>query len=169
MRRNHLIIALILFCSLSTTGQNDSINSYSFIMQDSPSRLFTMRQFNQNYLSTYRFLTNELNRTVSSKASEFVQIGIGMLFLHPLSHEEGHRSILTANGIGSISQPYFNSKGVAYVNGVKDVDLINLKNNDLPTYIRLHTGGLESDYMLTNRIETLILFGSDNINNLKIS
>jgi hypothetical protein len=142
--------------------------AYPIIIQDSPARLFTMRQFNQNYLSAYRLFTNELNNVASKKVSVLLQTGMGILFFQPLTHEEGHRSILTSKGIGSISQPFFNAKGAAYVNGVKDNDLRNLKNDDLPTYIRLHTGGLESDYMLTNRVEKKILFGGDEKSNLNI-
>ena len=53
----------------------------------------------------------------------------------PLTHEEGHRSILTVNYVGSISQPFFNESGAAYVNGVTDQTLMDLRDNDLPTYI----------------------------------
>jgi hypothetical protein len=80
----------------------------------------------------------------------------------PLTHEEGHRSILTYKNIGSISRPYFNSKGAAYVQGVTDNSLIELRDNDLPNYIRLHTAGLESDYMLAHKIESHMVFSPHN-------
>ncbi|MCK5029577.1 MAG: hypothetical protein KAR57_08080, partial [Bacteroidales bacterium] len=79
----------------------------------------------------------------------------------------GHRSILTGNNIGSVSQPYFNKYGAAYVKGVTDLTLQNLRDNDLPTYIRLHTGGLESDYMLTKRVESIGSFEQDDFRNYK--
>ena len=152
--------------SINQTEKNDSNNlnskkiSYSFILQDTPSSLFSMRQFNQNYLSGYRFLNLQLNKNSSIKISRLIQDGMELILM-PLTHEQGHRSILTSLGIGSISQPYFNLQGAAYVKGVKDIDLINLRNNDLPEYIRLHTAGLESDYMLNNRIEETVLFDLD--------
>lgn len=141
---------------------------YSFIVKDDPARLFTMRQFNQNYLSSYRIVARELNKELSKKLSIIIQAGISALFTIPLSHEEGHRSILTEMQIGSISKPFFNSNGAAYVVGVTDATLIDLRDNNLPKYIRLHTGGLESDYMLTNRIETIAAFEFDEIKNIYI-
>jgi len=96
-----------------------------------------------------------------------IQLGMHSLFFMPLTHEEGHRSILTVNQIGSISQPFFNKHGAAYVNGVTDRSLKDLRDNDLPDYIRLHTGGLESDYMLTRRAETIGSFDLDDFNHYK--
>ncbi|NOU16317.1 MAG: hypothetical protein HOO91_01990 [Bacteroidales bacterium] len=163
--KNTLIFALMFFSFYNVFAQNDSLKKktyYSFIIQDSPSQLFTMRQFNQNYLSGYRLFTRGLySVSKNDKVSDLLQIGLETLFLMPLSHEEGHRSILTANNIGSISQPFFNKYGAAYVKGVTDQTLQNLRDNNLPTYIRLHTAGLESDYMLTKRMETIGSFGQD--------
>lgn len=161
-----LIVHLNLYSQKNDTV-NTKISSYNFIIQDSPSRLFTMRQFNVNYLSAYRFLNNELNKITKDKLSRTIQMGVE-LFLLPLTHEEGHRSILTSLGIGAVSQPYFNLKGAAYVNGVRNVELQNLRDHDLPNYIRLHTAGLESDYMLCNQIDETILFGFDSKRNLGI-
>ena len=165
------IITLVFFMGCSASLYSTNIDStlsidtskkvsYPVIIQDSPSKLFTMRQFNQNYLSAYRYLSTELLDNVPVKTSLFIQ-AIATLITNPLTHEEGHRSILTSLGIGSISQPYYNLQGAAYVNGVTDVTLQNLRDNNLPTYVRLHTAGLESDYMLTNRMEELIVFDFD--------
>lgn len=145
-----------------------AVKHYPLIIQDSPSKLFTMRQFNQNYLSGYRLMVRGLNATIKNpRYVDLMQIGMQTFFLMPLTHEEGHRSILTALGIGSVSQPFFNSQGAAYVNGVTDIVLQNLRDNNLPTYIRLHTAGLESDYMLTLREETMASFEQDNFSNVK--
>lgn len=165
-----LMSAVLIFA----TNRNDTINlnsksSYSLIIQDSPTKLFTMRQFNQNYLSTYRYISDQLYLNFSPKYAYLIQYFSEFLFLLPLTHEEGHRSILTSLGIGSISQPYFNLKGAAYVNGVRDSELKNLRDNDLPNFIRLHSAGLESDYMISNRIEELIVFKSDIKRNLKLN
>ncbi len=172
------IILSSLFVFISTVlifakNRNDTINlmgnsSYSLIIQDSPIKLFTMRQFNQNYLSIYRYISDQLYSNLSPKNAYLIQYFSGFLFLLPLTHEEGHRSILTSLGIGSISQPFFNSKGAAYVNGVHDTELESLRDNDLPNYIRLHTAGLESDYMISNRIEELVIFKSEIKGNLKL-
>lgn len=155
MKRKILFLLLITFFPLFSSGQNKKTHSgtiscskeYSFIMKDSPAVLSTMKQFNQNYLSLYRLSVNELNKTFSPKTSSLIQIGLS-LFTIPLTHEEGHRSVLTVNNIGSVANPFFNKNLAAYVKGVSDQTLIQLRDNNLPTYIRLHTAGLESDYSL---------------------
>jgi hypothetical protein len=166
-----IILLFLFFNLLNSFGQNDSLKitkDYSFIIQDSPSQLFTMRQFNQSYLSGYRLLARGLySVSDNEKEADLIQMLVHVLFLAPLTHEEGHRSILTGNNIGSISQPYFNEYGAAYVKGVKDLTLKNLRDNDLPNYIRLHTAGLESDYMLTKRVEALGSFELDDFCNYK--
>lgn len=159
MKRNELLFLFMLF-TLSAYA-NDSIppqikeKEYSFIIQDSPATLFTMRQSNENCLSIYRLAINALNKSVPPKASLIAQ-GVGSLFFITLTHEEGHRSILTYKNIGSISKPYFNSKGAAYVTGVTDADLKLLRDTDLPDYIRLHTAGLEADYSMLLKESSLL-------------
>ena len=155
--------------SQATDSAAKAIRHYPLIIQDSPSKLFTMRQFSQNYLSGYRLMVRGLNSTITKPYySDLIQLGMQAFFLMPLTHEEGHRSILTAKGIGSVSQPFFNSQGAAYVNGVTDNVLKNLRDSDFPTYIRLHTAGLESDYMLTLREETIASFEQDDFSNFRI-
>ena len=164
------VFVLINICLLFAQNDTDTVvynrKSYRFIFQDSPANLFTMRQFNQNYLSGYRCISNYLNKKMNTKTIHIIEELSDILFFYPLTHEEGHRSILTSLGIGSISQPYFNSEGAAYVKGVRDLDLQNLRQYDLPNYIRLHTAGLESDYMVSNRIEELVLFNQESKRNL---
>ncbi len=146
----------------SQTNKESQAVEYEFIIQDSPSQLFTMRQVNQCYLSGYRLFAKEVySASKNDIVADLIQIFLEGFFFMPLTHEEGHRSILTVNNIGSISQPYFNKYGSAYVKGVTDQTLQNLRDNDLPTYIRLHTGGLESDYMLTKRVEEIGSFDYD--------
>jgi len=165
------ILVLLTLAFSNLYAKSDSTakpTDYSFIIQDSPAQLFTMKQFDQCYLSAYRLFARGLNRVLEDKlTSDLIQIGLQTLILTPLSHEEGHRSILTAHNIGSVSQPYFNKSGAAYVKGVTDATLENLRDTDLPTYIRLHTAGLESDYMLTKQMETIGSFEMDNYQNYK--
>jgi hypothetical protein len=160
-----LIFLILLFPFFSSFAQEDTAKQevdYSFIIMDSPAQLATMRQTNQDYLSAYRLFARGLySATKHDMVADLIQIGFQSIFFLPLTHEEGHRSILTVNNIGSISQPYFNQYGAAYVKGVTDETLQNLRDNDLPTYIRLHAGGLESDYMITHRIESIASFEQD--------
>jgi hypothetical protein len=154
-----LTILIAIIWTIQGQAQIDSskvLVDYNFIIQDTPSQLFTMRQFNENYFSAYRLFARGLDELITIPVlSGIIQAVIVNVFLTPLTHEEGHRSILTAKNIGSISQPYFNSDGAAYVTGVSDATLQNLRDTDLPNYIRLHTAGLESDYTLTMRAETI--------------
>jgi hypothetical protein len=163
-----LLITLIPFSAFAQTNNSTQSFDYSVILQDSPSQLFTMRQVNQSYLSGYRLLARGLYAaSPNDRISDLIQVGLQVFFFMPLTHEEGHRSILTVNNIGSISQPYFNKHGAAYVKGVSDQALRDLRDSDLPTYIRLHAGGLESDYMITKRIESIASFEQDIFNNYK--
>lgn len=96
MRRKIVYMLIFTLFACYSVGQNrgnysDSlmyVKEYSFIIKDSPPSLFTMKQFNQNYLSLYRLSVNELNKVFSPKVSELIQIGVN-LFTIPLTHEEG--------------------------------------------------------------------------------
>ncbi|WP_148261525.1 hypothetical protein [Flagellimonas ruestringensis] len=125
-----------------------------------------MRQTNTNYVSANRILARLINKK-PSKVDRFLQFGISFLGV-AVTHEEGHRSILTDLEIGSVSQPFSIFNGAAYVKGVTDQTLIDLRDNNLNDYIRLHTAGLESDYAILTRTETLLAFEEDNFKNLGI-
>ncbi len=156
--------------------ENDSIQHfsvspkaiYSFIIQDSPSRLFTMRQFNENYLSGYRLYSQQMESYFSNRTNYLLQAFLNFAFFIPLTHEEGHRSILVSKNIGSISQPFFLSRRGGYIEGVTDNSLKKLRDNDFSDFSRLYSSGLESDYMLTRREEALFAFESVKFRNLAV-
>jgi hypothetical protein len=165
MRKSTL--TLLFLSSLPLYAQETQQQEYSFLLVDAPARLYTMRQSNENFLSAYRLgfrtLANALPDTIDLRLKKFTKAktmvlieSLSEILLYPLSHEEGHRSILTAEGIGSISAPYYNRHGTAYVNGVRDAELKNLRDTKLPTYIRLHVAGNESDYALALRSTALL-------------
>ena len=129
---------------------------YSFVIQDTPSALFTMRQSNENFLSIYRMGVEEINRSLPRNTGFCLQVVLDVLFFIPLTHEEGHRSILTNEEIGSVSKPYFNKHGTAYVTGVTNEALMALRDNNLPVFTRMYTAGLESDYALLLREKSLL-------------
>jgi hypothetical protein len=54
------------------------------------------------------------------------------------------------------------------VDGVTDAALKNLRDTKFPTFIRLHTAGFESDYMLATREETLLSFEDETYDNLVV-
>jgi hypothetical protein len=151
-----------------TASSSGAIGQYTFILQDSPARLFTMRQFNQDYLSSYRLYARVLNKELHPVYSDLIQGASLILLLGSVTHEEGHRAILIGQNIGSISQPFTLSKKGGYIEGVSDSTLKQMRDNDLPQYIRLHTAGLESDYMLANRQESLMAFEIEPFKNLAV-
>jgi len=158
---NLRILTIIIFCISNVFSQEKAKNKtkiYNFTIFDG-AESFTMNQFSNNYLSSYRIFSRTLDELIPNSK---IKIGIKALsialFGQPYTHEEGHRSVLTSKGIGSVSQPFFNSKGAAYVKGIKDSELLNLRNTDLPSYVRLHTAGLESDFSIINSIEELVVF-----------
>ncbi len=175
-KRTHqkVYIGLFVLLYVPTWGQVDTrfdstkYANYIFLLYDSrPNARMSMRQMNANYISTYGLVTSNISQ---GKYKKYVDIGLLFLdglFLLPLTHEEGHRSILTNEGIGSISKPYPNSQLIYYVTGVQDETLKQLRDNKLPTYIRLHSAGLESDLAITKRFQQDIFYGQSEYHNIK--
>ncbi|TSE10105.1 MULTISPECIES: hypothetical protein [Aquimarina] len=167
---NKIVLTCLLIYNF-TYGQKDSIHTteslklYNFTMIDGENYL-TMRQNNENYLSGYRILSRFVNQKPST-AGKILQLGTSFLGLL-ITHEEGHRSVLTQLNIGAISQPFSIFEGAAYVKGVTDITLQNLRDTDLPNYIRLHTAGLESDFSIITKTESLIALEEDSFENLNI-
>ncbi|HEX7584060.1 MAG TPA: hypothetical protein VF373_05190, partial [Prolixibacteraceae bacterium] len=173
MKQTYLLFILLFISKAFLFAQNEDstkiINqgkNYPFIFQDSPARLFTMRQFNVDYLSSYRVVSTALDKSFSPVINYSLQSVVIILELGSLTHEEGHRSILSAKNIGSISQPFYFSKRDGFVDGVTDLTLKNLRDTNFPTFMRLYTAGSESDYMLCNREESLMAFGDESFRNL---
>jgi hypothetical protein len=166
-------LALLIFLFSSIALAQDAAPSererkYPFIIQDSPARLFTMRQFDQDYLSGYRLLFGLAGESLSPTINYILQIGSSLFVFETMTHEEAHRSILVGEDIGSVVHPFLFSERGGYVSGVTDQTLKNLRNNKFPTFIRLHTAGFESDYMLATREETLLSFEEEDYRNLLV-
>jgi hypothetical protein len=170
MKMKIRILITIIFYSITghTQVKKDSLHkTYEFNIYDG-SESFTMHQFSKNYLSSYRIFSRTIDELIpNKKVKMIVKFSAISLFGLPYTHEEGHRSVLTSKGIGSISQPFFGSNGAAYVKGVKDIELINLRNTDLPNYARLHSAGLESDYMIASKVEEFVAFEEESYEVLK--
>jgi hypothetical protein len=176
MNKTYNIIFCICFCLffsvIDANAQQE--REYPFLVADAPTRLYTMRQSNENFMSAYRLGVRVsydfLPDTIWKKPKiqkwallYWAELMTSSLFFLPLTHEEGHRSILTAEGIGSISIPYFNRHLAAYVTGVRDAELQHLRDTKLPTYIRLHIAGNESDYVNGLRFNTLFSWGKESM------
>ena len=171
------LICLFIFVFSDLKGEDkDSIQHfsvsnksiYSFILQDSPARLFTMRQFDEDFLSGYRLYSRQMGNYFSPRLNYLIQAVASFAIFIPLTHEEGHRSVLVSRNIGSVSQPFFMSRRGGYIEGVTDNSLKRLRDTDFPDFARLYTSGLESDYMLTHREETLFAFEKVKFNDLMV-
>nr|WP_315252320.1 hypothetical protein [uncultured Flavobacterium sp.] len=157
MRKITLIFFLLI--TLTSFSQN---KYYRVDISDGRSSLYTMNQFNNLIQDGYRFVYGQIDyEKITNREQKLVvisQVLISGLFVSPITHEEGHRSVLTEENIGSINLPFITSKGVAEVTGVTDATLQSLRDTKLPTYIRLHNGGLESDYDYLKKEDALFNF-----------
>jgi len=167
------VLLLVALASAPLAAQEMSATTptgwdYPFILRDDPAQLFTMRQLDQDFLSGYRLFADLVSRNVSPVISYIVQGVFDYCFFKTLTHEEAHRSILVAEDIGAVAHVFPFEKRTGYVDGVTDATLQNLRDTKLPTFIRLHTAGLESDYMLATREEALISFGDESPRNLLV-
>ena len=169
-----LLIPTLLFCSILAFTQETTGIDYTFPFYDGSNEYMTMRQMNRLYQSANTILTAQIyelydkyivfNRPVIL----FINLVTTEFLCEPLTHEEGHRSILTAQGIGAISQPIFDTAGAAYVKGVSDSTLQNLRDTDLPMFIRLHTAGIESDYMNMQQAFKTMAFNLSPVTNISL-
>ena len=139
---------------------------YSFPIYNGSINMMTMEQSDEIFSSTYQLASRIYFDTLAPLNTSFWKQNaifspfflFDFIILEPFTHEEAHRAILTNKGIGSISQPFMKPVkvhglyigGAAYVKGVSDDTLKNLRDTDLPSFIRLHTAGIESDYILAS-------------------
>ena len=151
---NYLKFIFAFFC-ISCFSQK---KYYNFSIIDG-SKMLTMKQTNQLAQESNRLFGNLVIKDKKSEKYFFLgTLLTSSLILQPVTHEEGHRSMLTENNIGSISQPIFDKNMVAKVVGVTDATLKNLRDTNLSTYIRLHTAGLESDFTYLNSLNSKLSF-----------
>lgn len=170
MKKKIFVLLVLCMCLSTLFAQEEikktSVKNYQFNIFDGTNDSFTMRQMNQNYLSTARMVNRGMQEIFGDAAFLNIKISDWINYTWPsityaVTHEEGHRSILTAKKIGSISQPFFNTSGAAYVKGVTDETLINFRSSDKASFIRMYTAGIESDYMMSIRSERLAAFNLD--------
>src|SRR5512140_504059 len=99
--KGNLLLMIVLFLLSATDlkgADKDSIRSfsidqksvYSFIIEDSPAQVFTMRQLDEGYLSGYRLYSKMLGNHFSPALTYAIQAVTGFLFFIPLTHEEAH-------------------------------------------------------------------------------
>ncbi|HOE08086.1 MAG TPA: hypothetical protein PLU33_04610 [Treponemataceae bacterium] len=161
------VILLIIVCMFTTSIFCAQDVDIVFPAYDGSHEYLSMRQSNTLYTSSFRFFSEQLDKAfpelkvLNSPVLPFCStLAVAFLF-NPITHEEGHRAILTNLNIGSVSQPVINIDGIAYVKGVTDSTLQNLRDTDLPMFIRIHTAGLESDYCLVKKDMELMCFDLD--------
>ncbi|MBP7480193.1 MAG: hypothetical protein KA785_07070 [Spirochaetaceae bacterium] len=163
-KKSILFLLVCMFTASILCAQDVDI---VFPAYDGSHEYLSMRQSNTLYTSSFRFFSEQLDKAfpelkvLNTPIHFFCSTFITSLLFNPITHEEGHRAILTNLNIGSVSQPVFNKTLCAYVKGVADSTLQNLRDTDLPMFIRLHTAGLESDYCLMKNDLELMSFDLD--------
>ena len=167
MKRILIVLAILMcFVSLSPESGFSIFNpskeaiagsvDYVFPVYDGSLDSFTMKQFEDTYINYVSILSRSIDSLLYGNEyngvsySNFVKLLV-FSFSPAFTHEEAHRSILTNLKIGSISQPFFNEQGGAYIKGVRDAELQNLRDTNLPMFIRLHTAGIESDFCIAKK------------------
>lgn len=146
---------------------NSQKKFYEFPIIDG-NKIITMRQTNELIQNNNRLLANFIvNNKKSEKLYYASSLIISGLLLQPITHEEGHRSVLTELKIGAVSQPILDKNFTAKVEGVTDATLKNLRDTDLPDYIRLHTAGLESDFTYLNSLNSKLSFEEEEMKFVK--
>ena len=157
------------FAEETLTDENfEHQKDYSFIVFPGTLQLFTMEQMDVSYHSASRLINRGMERVLDDvyiwkiPVSSLVNYTWPSL-VHAITHEEGHRSILTNQGIGAISQPFFNAHGEASVNGVTDSTLSSFRERDTVSFVRMFTAGIESDYLLARRGERMAAFGLESV------
>jgi hypothetical protein len=161
-----VIAFLILFTFNSNLFSQTKI--YNYNGYDGKDYLFTMKQSNDLMLNTIRLIGGSFNNNpLTTKEKKIYDISLSLfstLIGLPITHEEGHRSVMSELGIGSINKPFMDKHLVAKVTGVTNEILLNLRDNFLPNYIRLHTAGLESDYAYLKKEDAFFNFNEEEYN-----
>lgn len=156
------VIFVLLVIPIISNAQN---KYYSYNFYEGKGYLFTMNQSNDLMLNSIRYIGGSVNdKYLSEKEKKLYSTGLSLftgLLGQAITHEEGHRSVLSELGIGSISKPFFDKHLVAKVTGVSDHTLMNLRDSDLSDYIRLHTAGLESDYAYLKKSDAFLNFNEE--------
>jgi hypothetical protein len=159
------LLKLFFYFYLTISYSQSKFYNYNFY--EGKNYLFTMNQSNDLMLNSIRYIGGGINdKSLSKKEKKIYLSGLALFTAvmgQAITHEEGHRSVLSELGIGSISEPIFDKNLVAKVTGVTDETLINLRNNDFPNYIRLHTAGLESDYAYLRKSDAYFNFNEEKI------
>ena len=168
-----IIFLFLCFVCISETllAQNpEDATEYSFIFFNPLAKSDAMKRNNENYLSLYRFAAREIDKTSrpSDKRANMM-IEMAFIYLFPFTQNAAQQSILYNSGISSSSVPhFFNSKQSSYIHGVRDAELQQIRDTELPTYIRLHISPYESDYALAINSNSLLSWNKESSEVLKL-
>ncbi|PBJ11461.1 hypothetical protein [Flavobacterium sp. ACN6] len=138
---------------------------YNYNLYDGKDYFFTMSQSDDLMLNSIRYIGDEITNSSLTKKDEKIYSTSLLIFTsligQAITHEAGHQSVLSELGIGSVNKPFLDKNFVAKVTGVSNETLINLRDNSLPNYIRLHTAGLESDYAYLRKSDMYFNFSEE--------
>jgi hypothetical protein len=133
---------------------------YNFNLYEGKNYIFTMNQSDDLMQNTFRYIGNNIVDEDSPKWKKVIYHTSQVVFVsylgQILTHEEGQRSVLSELAIHS-SNKSIEKK----VDGVTNETLLNLRNKDLPNFIRLYTGGVESDFAYAKKLDAYFNYGEE--------
>jgi hypothetical protein len=150
---------------------NFDVKWYDYIKSFSNPSMQQSISVSTSFYNTLNFTMSKLrfnifnNQLLNSLLETSVWTGVIVFSTYmPLSdawlHEEFHRAVLTKNFTNSYNQvndfPFF--RELISVNKVKDEDLIRFKKDNPPDFVRLHSAGIEGEYVMIDNLNARIFF-----------
>ena len=128
--------------------------------------LYNLTHWSLDKLQINWFNSDFLNHIIKSTIWGSAEI---LLMYTPLGggwlHEEYHRAVMTKHYTNSFNDmntfPLFAS--TVSVNSVTDENLIRMKLESNPDFVRLHAAGIEGEYMLTHQLQKQNFFYNQNL------
>jgi hypothetical protein len=101
--------------------------------------------------NTKKYLLNRLLANATALGTDY--LAIKLPYGYAFQHEEFHRGVMAVNGIYSVDEVWKFGKGLDIaVTGVKDEDLVFLKEKHPAAQVRLSAAGVEGEYAFFQRM-----------------
>ena len=110
-----LKILLLVFITFEINAQN---KFYNFNLYEGKDYFFTISQSNDLMLNGIRLIGNSVYKTELTPKQKKIYANSLALFTgfigQAITHEEGHRSVLSELGIGSVNKPFIDKNLVRF-------------------------------------------------------
>lgn len=166
------IFSVFLFSEENISSKaNENIKIYPFIFYDGSQADKTMNLVVTDYCSAMRIYSRAINETFTGDKFWNKTLNVSCRLFMPclfysFVHEEGHSSVLTSKEITSYVRLIPSLDGTAYTSMIM-AEMQELHDSDYASYNRVHTAGIESQYMLVQKYNELVAFEFDSLENTK--